>query len=46
MKLNLPLDGKGDNGGERFVFDFLASSPHIDSPRVMTGRQWPNYART
>jgi hypothetical protein len=37
MKLHLPLDGKGDNGGERLVFDFLASSPHIDGPRVMTG---------
>ena len=37
MKLNLPLDEKGDNGGERLVFDFLASPPHIDGPRVMTG---------
>jgi hypothetical protein len=37
MKLNLPLDEKGDNGGERLVFDFLASPPHIDGPRIMTG---------
>ena len=37
MKLNLPLDEKGDDGGERLVFDFLASSPHFNGPRVMTG---------
>ena len=37
MKLDLPLDGKGDDGGERLVFDFLASPPHVNGPRVMTG---------
>jgi hypothetical protein len=37
MKLNLPPDERNDNGGERLVFDFLASPPHVDSPRVMTG---------
>lgn len=37
MRLDLPLDERNDNGGERLVFDFLASSPHIDGPRVMTG---------
>ena len=37
MKLDLPLDGRGDNGGERLVFDFLASAPHQNGPRVMTG---------
>jgi len=37
MKLGLPLDGKGEDGGERLVFDFLASPPHVDGPRVMTG---------
>lgn len=37
MKLNLPLSDKGQNGGERLVFDFLASSPHFYGPRVMTG---------
>ena len=37
MKLNLPLDERDDDGGERLVFDFLASPPHVDGPRVMTG---------
>jgi hypothetical protein len=37
MKLNLPLDDRGANGGERLVFDFLASPPHFNGPRVMTG---------
>src|SRR5271169_2736365 len=37
MKLNLPLDEKGDNGGERLVFDFLASPPYAGGSRVMTG---------
>jgi hypothetical protein len=37
MKLNLPLDEKGDNGGERLVFDFLASPQKFGGPRVMTG---------
>jgi len=37
MKLNLPLDERTENGGERLVFDFLASPPHVDGPRVMTG---------
>jgi hypothetical protein len=37
MKLDLPLREKGQNGGERLVFDFLASPPHVDGPRVMTG---------
>jgi hypothetical protein len=37
MKLNLPLDKRSENGGERLVFDFLASPPHVDGPRVMTG---------
>jgi hypothetical protein len=37
MKLDLPLDEKGDNGGERLVFDFLASPQHVGGPRVMTG---------
>lgn len=36
MKLNLPLDERNDNGGERLVFDFLASPPH-EGLRVMTG---------
>ena len=37
MRLNLPLNEKGDNGSLRLVFDFLASPPHVDGPRVMTG---------
>jgi hypothetical protein len=37
MKLNLPLSEKTANGGERLVFDFLASPPHVEGPRVMTG---------
>ena len=37
MKLNLPLDERNDNGGERLAFDFLASPPHVGGPRVMTG---------
>jgi hypothetical protein len=37
MKLGLPLDDKGANGGERLVFDFLASAPYGGGPRVMTG---------
>jgi hypothetical protein len=37
MKLNLPLDGKDENGHQRLVFDFLASPQHVDGPRVMTG---------
>src|SRR5579863_9134550 len=37
MKLNLPLDERNENGGERLVFDFLASSPQVGGPRVMTG---------
>lgn len=37
MKLNLPLDSKNENGGKRLAFDFLASPPHVDGPRVMTG---------
>jgi hypothetical protein len=37
MKLNLPLDERNENGGERLAFDFLASPPHVGGPRVMTG---------
>jgi hypothetical protein len=37
MKLNLPLDGKTEDGHERLVFDFLASPPNVGGPRVMTG---------
>lgn len=37
MKLNLPLDARNANGGERLVFDFLASPSQVDGPRVMTG---------
>jgi len=37
MKLNLPLDGRNEKGGERLAFDFLASPPHVGGPRVMTG---------
>ena len=37
MRLNLPLNEKSDNGSLRLVFDFLASPPHVDGPRVMTG---------
>ncbi len=37
MNLNLPLSEKGPNGAERLAFDFLASPPHVDGPRVMTG---------
>ena len=37
MKLNLPLDERNENGGERLVFDFLASLPRVGGPRVMTG---------
>jgi hypothetical protein len=37
MKLDLPLDDRGQNGGLRLAFDFLASPPHVDGPRVMTG---------
>jgi len=33
MKLNLPLDERNENGGERLVFDFLASPPHVGGPR-------------
>jgi len=36
MKLNLPLDDRGQNGGLRLAFDFLASPPQRDGPRVMT----------
>jgi len=37
MKLNLPLDERYADGKTRLVFDFLASPPHVDGPRVMTG---------
>ncbi len=37
MKLNLPLDERNRNGGERLAFDFLASQPQVGGPRVMTG---------
>ncbi|HUI15854.1 MAG TPA: putative zinc-binding peptidase [Xanthobacteraceae bacterium] len=37
MKLNLPLHGNGPDGRTRLAFDFLASPPHVDGPRVMTG---------
>jgi hypothetical protein len=37
MKLNLPLNDRGHNGGDRLVFDFLASPPHFSGARVMTG---------
>ena len=37
MKLGLPLDQKTGDGHERLVFDFLASPPQVDGPRVMTG---------
>jgi len=37
MKLDLPLDERNETGGERLVFDFLASPPHVEGPRVMTG---------
>jgi hypothetical protein len=37
MKLALPLDDRGDNGGQRLAFDFLGSAPHAYGPRVMTG---------
>src|SRR5277367_2390273 len=36
MRLNLPLDERNGNGGERLVFDFLASPPY-EGRRVMTG---------
>jgi len=35
MKLDLPLGQKYGND-HRLVFDFLASPPHVDGPRVMT----------
>jgi hypothetical protein len=37
MKLGLPLDAQDENGAMRLTFDFLASPPHPDGPRVMTG---------
>jgi len=37
MKLRLPLSEKGQNGGDRLAFDFLASPPHFSGPRIMTG---------
>ena len=37
MKLNLPLDECNPDGSMRLAFDFLASPPHAEGPRVMTG---------
>ena len=37
MKLHLPLDRRGRDGRLRLAFDFLASPPQADGPRVMTG---------
>ncbi|HEX4411249.1 MAG TPA: putative zinc-binding peptidase [Xanthobacteraceae bacterium] len=37
MKLKLPLNLKCDDGNPRLAFDFLASSPQQEGPRVMTG---------
>jgi hypothetical protein len=37
MKLNLPLDERCPDGKTRLVFDFLASPPHVNGSRVMTG---------
>jgi hypothetical protein len=37
MKLHLPLDQKDENGVLRLRFDFLASPPPQQGPRVMTG---------
>ncbi len=37
MKLHLPLDEKDDDGHLRLQFAFLASSAHVDGPRIMTG---------
>ncbi len=37
MKLHLPLDEKDEDSHLRLRFDFLASSAHVDGPRVMTG---------
>jgi len=37
MKLNLPLGERNESGGGRLAFDFLASPPHVDGPRIMTG---------
>ncbi len=37
MKLRLPLDEKDANGNLRLRFDFLASPPCPEGPRVMTG---------
>ncbi len=37
MKLRLPLDEKDANGNLRLRFDFLASPPYPDGPRILTG---------
>jgi hypothetical protein len=37
MKLHLPLDEKDESDNLRLRFDFLASPPHQEGPRVMTG---------
>ncbi len=37
MKLKLPLNEKNEDGSARLAFDFLASSPQQEGPRVMTG---------
>jgi hypothetical protein len=37
MKLHLPLDEKDESGNLRLRFDFLASPPYLEGPRVMTG---------
>ncbi len=37
MMLDLPLEARNGNGGQRLAFDFLASPPQFGGPRVMTG---------
>ena len=36
MQLNLPLEPR-ESGGQRLIFDFLASPPHSGGSKVMTG---------
>jgi len=39
MKLKLPLDDRNDDDTYRLAFDFLASPPHDDAAKVMTGHE-------
>jgi hypothetical protein len=40
MRLRLPLDDNNADGTPRLAFDFLASSPNSNAPKVMTGHEY------